>query len=93
MTACQTINKICKFKSMNQRTFFRTLIFAVLFIVGSSALVMAQDADPPVLARVELTGRVDELNLPVYAHLQGADGRDYALVISPLTQLEKSGVD
>jgi PKD repeat protein len=53
--------------------------------------VGADRADDPVLARVEVTGLLNDLKLPVYAHLQDAAGQDYALVIAARTQLNKSG--
>jgi hypothetical protein len=35
----------------------------------------------------------DALGLPVYAHLQGADGADYALVLAPVSEIEASGAE
>lgn len=45
----------------------------------------------PVLARVEVLGRVDRLGLPVYAHLRDAQGRDYALVVAKEDELKRAG--
>jgi uncharacterized repeat protein (TIGR02543 family) len=42
------------------------------------------------LARVEVEGMLQDLELPVYAHLQDAAGHDYALVIASQTQLKRA---
>jgi protocatechuate 3,4-dioxygenase beta subunit len=65
------------------------LLFSLLGGTGQAFVHEAQ-SEPPILARVEVTGVVDDLGLPVYAHLQDAAGNDYALVIAPLSQLDLS---
>jgi len=66
-------------------------IFAILILVAG-----AQDAQDPseteVLARVEVTGKLKNLGLPVYAHLATATGRDDALVITSVSQLDEAPV-
>ncbi|MDH5374054.1 MAG: hypothetical protein OEX97_14010, partial [Acidimicrobiia bacterium] len=69
------------------------LILVSLFGGMGQALVHGAQPEPPVLARVEVTGMVDDLGLPVYAHLQDAAGNEYALVIAPVSQLDQAGVD
>jgi PKD repeat protein len=61
------------------------LIFCLPWIVFAGA--------QPGLFRVEVPGMVDALGLPVFAHLQGADGADYALVIAPFSVIESSGAE
>ncbi|NIM17120.1 MAG: M28 family peptidase [Candidatus Aminicenantes bacterium] len=70
--------------------------FVFLLIIFSSfftgqMLVSGDKTGPPVLARVEVTGMLNDLGLPVYAHLQDGTGQDYALVIAPQTQLDRAG--
>jgi PKD repeat protein len=75
--------------------FFLKLVFLlVIFSLGTigQGLVYSAKADPTVLARVEVAGRLDDLGLPVYAHLQDATGKDYALVIASPAQLDQAGV-
>ncbi len=74
------------------------LKFVLLFFVFSffaadagQGLVYGDKADPLVLARVEVTGMLNDLKLPVYAHLQDVSGQDYALVIAPQAQLDQAG--
>ncbi len=67
------------------------LVLVALFGGVGQPLVGAQ-SEPLVLARVQVPGMVNELGLPVYAHLQDAAGNDYALVIASVSQLDKVGV-
>jgi hypothetical protein len=67
------------------------LILVSLLGDMGQALVLGFPSGPLVLARVEVTGMVEDLGLPVYVHLQDAAGKDYALVITAPSQLEKSG--
>jgi hypothetical protein len=53
---------------------------------GSSA------GESQVLARVEVPEYLEDLNLPVYADLEDAEGTYYALVIATKTQLNEAGV-
>ncbi len=78
-----------------RRIFFLKLVFLlVIFSLGTigQGLVYSAKTDSPVLARVEVTGRLADLGLPVYAHLQDATGKDYVLVIASQTQLDQAGV-
>ncbi len=49
-------------------------------------------SDPQVLARVEVPGKLQELNLPVYAGLVDGAGVYYALAIATRAQLNAAGV-
>jgi PKD repeat protein len=69
---------------------FLLVIFS--FITTGQGLVYSANAAPPVLARVEVAGMLDDLQLPVYAHLQDATGKDYALVIASQAQLDQANV-
>ena len=52
----------------------------------------AADGPQTVLARVEVRGTVQALGLPVFADLLGADGREYALVVAPASDIAARGV-
>jgi PKD repeat protein len=69
---------------------FLSVIFSLFF--PGPTLVYGAKPGTPVLARVEVTGKLADLGLPVYAHLQDAGGNDYALVIASQTQLDQAGV-
>lgn len=45
-----------------------------------------------ILARVEVPGDLEDLNLPVYADLEDEDGVYYALVIATKAELDRAGV-
>jgi hypothetical protein len=70
------------------------ILFMVLCITG--AVAGAQDPislpEFPVLARVEVPGSFQDLNLPVYADLRDGAGKYYALVIALPDQLQVAGV-
>jgi hypothetical protein len=75
---------------------FRPAAIAAALIVWWAALsgaapLSAGGAPEEVLARVEVVGLLEELGLPVHAHLMGADGRDYALVIAQPEALAAAG--
>ncbi len=75
--------------------FLMKLVFLVVvfsFFTTGKNLVHGDKTDAPVLARVEVEGMLDDLGLPVYAHLLDAAGEDYALVIAPEEQLERANV-
>ncbi len=84
-------------KHMKNATVLRLLGWLILvsLLLGSmgQTLVLGAQPEPLVLARVEVTDGVDALGLPVYAHLQDAAGKEYALVIAPVSQLDQAGVD
>jgi len=74
--------------------FFIKLVFLLVIfslVTIGQGLVYSAQTDPPVLARVEVTGMLNDLQLPVYEHLQEASGKDYALVIASQAQLDQSG--
>ncbi len=68
-------------------------IFSFLFIilVFLSLNTIANDLDL-VLARVELVGNVEDVQFPVYSHLQDSGSREYVLVITSLAELQKTQV-
>jgi PKD repeat protein len=67
------------------------LLVMVSLFTSYQGLVGVEKADLTILARVEVTGMLNDLKLPVYAHLQDAAGQDYALVIAPQAQLDQAG--
>ncbi len=69
---------------------FLLVIFS--FFTTGGDLVYGERADAPVLARVEVEGMLNDLGLPVYAHLLDAEGVDYALVIASEAQLDRADV-
>lgn len=68
----------------------RLLVFICLFLPIPSLSVSAQATDK-VLAKVDIVGSISKIPFPIYAHLQGASGQDYALVITSRSQLNHSG--
>jgi hypothetical protein len=50
------------------------------------------DSESPVLAKINIDGQADRIQLPVYMHLKGSDGIEYALVIAPLSQIQSSNL-
>jgi hypothetical protein len=81
-----------QFKSNLRLGFVYLLSIFAVFV----SLAGAQDAQDPseteVLARVKVTGKLGQLGLPIYAHLQDATGGDYALVITSVSQLDEARV-
>jgi hypothetical protein len=82
-----------------KRSIIWCIVLFGLTVIVSGLAVSAQSGDVPVLARIDLTDAAQArnlltgvYNLPVYAHLQDAAGRDYALVIAPQARLEQSGL-
>lgn len=67
------------------------LCIAVLSCLGCSSSG-SSSGESQVLARVDVPGYLEEINLPVYADIEDADGVYYALVIATKTQLDKAGV-
>ena len=67
------------------------LCIAVISYLGCSGSDSSSD-EPQVLARVEVTGYLEDLPLPVYADIEDAEEIYYALVIATKTQLDKAGV-
>jgi PKD repeat protein len=69
---------------------FLLVVFS-LFTGVDRGLVFGGADDRAVLARVEVEKMVNDLDLPVYAHLRDATGNDYALVIASKETLDRSG--
>lgn len=71
------------------------LIIFIAFFAGMTqfpAPVQAQDSPATdILARVEVPDLLQDLGLPIYAHLRDSAGHDYALVIAPLKQITGAG--
>jgi len=76
---------------MKRRIVISFLALLAFVIVSRTWAMQTAVPDSLVLARVEVTGKIDQLHLPVYAHLQAADSHDYALVIAPESQLIETG--
>jgi hypothetical protein len=70
--------------------FFLALFVTVIFGCGGGG---NSTAGPQlVLARVEVPGHLEDINLPVYADLDDGNGTYYALVIDSIDQLTAAGV-
>jgi uncharacterized repeat protein (TIGR02543 family) len=72
---------------------FVLLLLFVSFLNTGQELASTDKTASQVLARVEVTGMLNDLELPVYAHLQDADGNDYALVIAAKAKLKQADVN
>ncbi len=72
---------------------FLATLFWIFFISAAAgpAGEPPSSSESQVLARVEVPGLLQDLNLPVYADLTDGAGKYYALVIAPRTKLEKAG--
>lgn len=76
----------------------KIVFFALIFLMFVPMLTTGQGAadvrpsDSPVLARIDIAGMMADPEVPVYAHLLAADGKEYALVIAPSAQLTRAGV-
>ena len=67
------------------------LCVSAMIYLGCSGTGSSSD-ERQVLARVEVPAYLEDLNLPVYADLEDAEGTYYALVIATKTQLGNAGV-
>ena len=67
------------------------VVFILVTLCPASSTCYGTD-DFQVLARVEVPGYLQDLNLPVHAALTDGDGVQYALVIAPLGTLQAAGV-
>ncbi|MCG8335465.1 MAG: M28 family peptidase [Proteobacteria bacterium] len=67
------------------------VVLAILLFLGLQNAA-AYEAGT-ILAKVDVTSSVAQLGLPVHAHLQGASGQDYALVVANQNQLDASGMN
>lgn len=63
-------------------------IVTLLLLLNPLTHTTWAESNPAVLAKVEVVGMVDQLGVPVYAHLQDANGFDYALVVSTKNQMD-----
>lgn len=79
-------------KQMRGIPLYRFFYFLLIFSFLTCAPSFAAKPDQPVLARVDVEGVVDDLTLPVFAHLVDGTGADYALVIATQKQLNQAGV-
>jgi hypothetical protein len=70
--------------------FLIILCVSVISYVGCNG--GSSSGEPQVLARVEVPGYIEDLNLPVYAGIEDAAETYYALVIATKTRLDKAGV-
>jgi len=69
------------------------IIFFILFFQSAkNCSAQSLVEEPSVLARVEIVGKINQLNLPIYAQLRDGSGKDYVLVVAPESQLKKAGV-
>lgn len=66
------------------------ILLVLLLVVGAKIALVAQAAEPLVLSRVEMAEAISRA-LPVYAQLQDAAGKEYALVLAPRALVEASG--
>lgn len=68
-----------------------SLMTAIVFLLSlHSALAFSAGE---VLVKIDIKSSIDELGFPVYAHLQGTTGPDYALVVADQDQLDAAGVN
>lgn len=81
-----------QFKSNLRLGFTYSLSIFAIFVSVAGAQDAQNLSETEVLARVEVTGKLNKLGLPVYAHLQDAAGQDYALVITSVLQLNEARV-
>jgi len=81
-----------QFKSNFRLGFVYSLSIFAIFVSVAGAQDAQNLSETEVLARVEVTGKLNQLGLPVYAHLLGAAGQDYALVITSVLELNEAGV-
>ena len=81
-----------QFKSHLRLGFVYLLSFVAIFASVAGAQDAQNLSETEVLARVKVTGKLNNLGLPVYAHLQNATGRDYVLVITTVLQLNEARV-
>jgi len=67
---------------------------AVLLLILASLSVQAVAAAPvgPALVRIDVDRPLEELGVPILAHLQGAAGEEYALAVLAVSELETAGL-
>ncbi len=73
------------------------LAIAVILLSGGLLILShwgcgGSTTESRVLARVEVPGYLEDLDLPVYADIEDGDENYYALVIVPQSQLDRAGV-
>jgi hypothetical protein len=79
---------------MKTKIVCRLFCLSFLLIVAGNSIsgpIIAADAESLTLARIDLQDDASEITLPIYAHLMGADGVQYVLVMAPLLQIQSSG--
>jgi len=81
-----------QFKSNLRLGFVYLLSISAIFVSVAGAQDAQNLSETEVLARVKVTGKLNKLGLPIYAHLQNATGKDYALVITSVLQLNEARV-
>ena len=81
-----------QFKSNLRLGFVYLLSIFAIFVSVAGAQDAQNLSETEVLARVKVTGKLNQLGLPVYAHLRDATGGDYALVITSVLQLNETRV-
>ncbi len=69
--------------------------FIPLFLLLSPLFFAAeaQAADEEALLRIELRGALEDLGLPIHAHLRGADGTEYVLVRATPARVQSLGIE
>ncbi len=75
---------------MKGTCFIVSCLFFFFLVLGTHNL--RADSGQKVLAKVDISGTVEQIPLPVYAHLQSLDGQDYALVMATKNQLIGMGI-
>ena len=75
---------------MKRRVVLSRILLVGLLVCGAGISHAAYAAEPLVLARVEMTEAMTRA-LPVYAQLQDAAGKEYAVVLAPRAQVEATG--
>ena len=81
-----------QFKSNLRLGFVYLLSIFAIFVSVAGAQDAQNLSETEVLARVKVTGKLNQLGLPIYAHLRDATGGDYALVITSVLQLNEARV-
>ncbi len=89
----QSGGEMKSFWSKNRVAIF--LVFAVLALGAPQFPAYGQAkgaSSSDILARVEVKGRIQSIELPVYASLRDAAGNDYILVIASVKQITDTGL-
>jgi hypothetical protein len=81
-----------QFKSDLRLGFVYFLSIFAIFVSVAGAQAAQNPSETEVLARVDVTGKLKNLGLPIYAHLRNPTGQDYALVITSVLQLNEAPI-